>query len=335
MVFRRGTGFSYLPACLGGIACLSNLLLGVATVAARAEPVLDLASGQTQAQAVQASAASEPAPGGTGTQADTGVAGYFEDWFHRVAVAQSEQPGWLALLNTPPPFLVEQLRYDQYIEHLGNDASVRNFGVNKGIQLIPTGTEEIDVTVPAYMERDNRTPATGFADWQFALFKQRLASAGPHDGNYVVSAWLSATAPTGSSKFTNHVYFVSPNVGGGKGWGNFDIQATFGASVPTSRSHLYGTSLTGNLGFQYRFEKLIWPEVEFNWTDWLNGTQHGGKEQVFMTVGAILGKFKIHDRLGVVIGAGYQFPLAPSYRATPAILPAYSRNWVASLRMPF
>lgn len=334
MAARRRTGFRH-GALLGGVALLFNLLLGAAATTALAEPAFDLASTRSQADAVRTIVNVDPASGDGGTRAETGISGYFENWFHRVAVAQSEQPTWVALLNTPPPFLVEQLRYDQYIEHLGNDASVRNFGVNKGIRLIPTGTEEIDVTVPAYMERDNKNPATGFGDWQFALFKQRLASAGPGSGNYVASAWLSATAPTGSSKFTNHVYFVSPNVGGGKGWGNFDVQATFGASIPPSRSHLYGTSLVGNLAFQYRFEKLIWPEAEFNWTDWLNGTQRGGKSQVFMTAGAVLGKFKILNRLGVVTGAGYQFPLAPSFRTNPAILPAYSRNWVASLRMPF
>lgn len=131
------------------------------------------------------------------------------------------------------------------------------------------------------------------------------------------------------------VYFLLPNIGGGKGWGDFDVQATFGASIPTSRSHLYGTSLIGNLGLQYRFEKVIWPEVELNWTDWLNGTQRGGKNQLLMSVGAVFGKFRIRDRLSVSLAVGYQFAVAPSYRPNPAILPTYSRNWIAGLRMPF
>jgi len=294
------------------------------------------AGGGLQPTSAQPQAAAQPATGQPQPVVnDDGILAYFANWFDRVARAQSEQPSWPATLNTPPPYLVEQGRYDQYIEHLDNDASVRNFDVGKGLQLIPAETEEVDITLPPYLERDNRKPATGFGDWQIALFKQRLASAPAASGDYVASAWIAVTAPTGASAFTNHVFFVSPNVGGGKGWGNFDVQATFGASIPTSRSHLYGTSLLGNLAFQYRLERVIWPEVEFNWTDWVNGIQHGGKNQVLMTVGAVFGKFRIWNRLGVALGVGYQFPLAPSYRALPVVLPTYSRNWVASLRMPF
>jgi len=311
------------------------MLLGPAAKGDAPGSAISLSPGQTEAQAVQASLQTEPSPPSPAETNTGSVAAYFETWFQRVARAQSEQPAWVAPLVAPPPFLVEQLRYDQYVEHLGNNASVRNFGVNRGLQLIPTGTEEIDIALPNYIERDNRTPGTGFGDWQFALFKQRLASGSPNNGNYVASAWLSATAPVGSSRFTNHVFFLSPNVGGGKGWGNFDIQATFGASIPTSSSHLYGDSLLGNMVLQYRFEKIIWPEVELNWTDWLNGTQRGGKNQLLMTVGAVVGKVALWKRLSVSLGLGYQFPLAPTYRAQPAILPAYSRNWIASLRVPF
>ena len=313
------------------VALVTTAIVIAPRPAARAAALargIDLAPEQTQAQAIQS-----PAPD---DEVETdGIAGYFGDWFHRVAVAQSGQPSWPAALVTTPQILVEQVRYDQYVEHLGNDGSIRNFGVNKGLQLIPTGTEEIDIALPNYIERDNRSPAAGFGDWQFALFKQRLASAGPGGGNYILSTWLAATAPVGSSHFTNHVYFLSPNIGAGKGWGGFDIQATFGAQLPTSRSHLFGDALLGNLVLQYRFEKIIWPEVELNWTDWLNGTQHGGKNQLLMTVGAVVGKIRIRNRLGVSLGLGYQFPLAPDYRATPVILPVYSRNWIASLRLPF
>ena len=265
-----------VPSLFPSILLLCVLAAKAAHAQAPVTPV-DLGPGETQA----ALAREQPLPAPTPTsewENEQGIEAYFRNWFRRVALAQSEQPAWVAALVAPPPFLVEQMRYDQYIEHLGNDASLQNFGVNKGLQLIPDTTEEIDINIPQYEQRQNKTPATGFGDWQFALFKQRLLSAGPNDGNYVLSAWIAATAPTGSSKFTNHVYFINPNIGGGKGFGNFDVQATFDPSIPTSRSHTYGTSLVSNLVFQYRFEKVIWPEVEFNWTDWLNGIQHGGKK---------------------------------------------------------
>ena len=319
--------------CAAAAVIVSHLAVPAAHAQVPATPV-DLGPGRSQAALMR----EQPVPDAAPTPAweeERGVEAYFRNWFRRVALAQSEQPGWVAALVAPPPFLVEQMRYDQYVEHLGNDASVQNFGVNKGLQLIPDTTEEIDINIPPYQQRQNKTPATGFGDWQFALFKQRLLSAGPKDGNYVLSGWITATAPIGASKFTNHVFFVNPNIGGGKGFGDFDIQATFGPSIPTSQSHLYGTSLVSNLVFQYRFEKVIWPEVEFNWTDWLNGTQHGGSNQVLMTVGAVLGKFTIHDRFGVALGVGYQFPLTPAFRTEPALLPVYQRNWIVSLRTPF
>lgn len=314
-------------------AAAMSLSILLPAPAARAQAV-DLGTGQTPGQAVQQQAVLSPQPRPAWMD-ETGVGAYFRNWFRRVARAQSQQPNWVAGLVTPPPILVEQLRYDQYIEHLQNDASVRNFGVSKGVQLIVSGTQELDIVLPAYMERDNRTPATGFADWQAFLFKQRLLSANEKNGNYILNANFALTAPTGSSRFTNHVYFASPAIGFGKGWGHFNIQGNLAASLPTSRVHLYGDSLNGNLMFQYQFEKKIWPEVEFNWTKWLDGTQRGGKDQLFMTVGAVVGKFQIHDRLNVSLGLGYQFPLAPSYRTAPAILPTYQRNWIASLRMPF
>ena len=57
-------------------------------------------------------------------------------------------------------------------------------------------TEEgarLDIVLPAYMERDNRTPATGFADWQAFLFKQRLLSANEKNGNYILNANFALT----------------------------------------------------------------------------------------------------------------------------------------------
>ena len=326
-------GLSPISSFLAALVFFCIPLIGQARAQVAATPV-DLGPGQSQAVLMREQPALAPAPT-PAWEEEQGVEAYFRNWFRRVALAQSEQPAWIAALVAPPPFLVEQMRYDQYIEHLGNDASLQNFGVNKGLQLIPDTTEEIDINIPQYEQRQNRTPASGFGDWQVALFKQRLLSANANNGNYVLSAWVSATAPTGSSQFTNHVWFVSPNIGGGKGFGDFDVQGTFGPSIPTSRAHLYGTSLVSNLVFQYRFEKVIWPEVEFNWTDWVSGTQHGGRNQVLMTVGTLLGKFTIHNRLGVAVGVGYQFPLTPSYRTEPALLPTYQRNWIATLRMPF
>ncbi|PPQ34564.1 hypothetical protein [Rhodopila globiformis] len=71
------------------------------------------------------------------------------------------------------------------------------------------------------------------------------------------------------------------------------------------------------------------------WTHWIDGTQRGGKDQTFLTFGAVIGTLHLTDRLGFAIGAGYQFAVSPPLQFKPAITPVYQHNWIVSLRMPF
>jgi hypothetical protein len=263
------------------------------------------------------------------------VATYFNTWFDRVDQARANQPHWASPLFTTTPLLIEQVRGDVYFERVGNGAQILNLGGGKGLELIPTTTNEITIPFPSYQERYNVKPATGFTDWQFLLVKQRLLSANEQNGNYVVTAFLSAQAPIGVPQFSNNAYVITPTLAAGKGFGNFDIQATTSLAVPTSHRNTLGLAWATNITLQYRVGKLFWPEVEMNWTHWLNGTQRGGKDQVFMTVGAVIGPVRLTDRLSIAIGAGYQFAVAPPLQLSPVITPVYDHNWVVSVRMPF
>jgi hypothetical protein len=187
-----------------------------------------------QEQSLLAQAAVPAAPDTTpAAPLAVSVPGYFANWFNRVEQAQASQPHWMSPLVTVTPALVQQVRYDQYWENQGNGGAVDVFGAGKGLELIPTTTNEVLINPPAYQERYNKRPASGWADDQFLVVKQRLLSANEQDGNYIVTAFLGVTAPTGTSAFSNRAWIITPTIAGGKGSGDFDIQATMGLPIPT------------------------------------------------------------------------------------------------------
>jgi hypothetical protein len=169
-----------------------------------------------------------PVPAALGS----GISGYFQNWFNRVEQAQASQPHWMTPLVTATPRLEQELRYDQFWEHLGTGANVNTFGSGKGLELIPTTANEVLLNPPAYTERTVKSPAKGWGDDPFLTIKQRLLSANEQDGNYIVSAFLGVQAPTGIRAFSNNAWVVTPTLAAGKGWGNFDVQATIGVPVP-------------------------------------------------------------------------------------------------------
>ena len=101
-------------------------------------------------------------------------------------------------------------------------------------------------------------------------------------------------------------------MGGGKGLGNFDVQSTLGATLPTGNPAITtaGRPVAWNTVAQYRIGKLFWPEVESNATFYKGGT-NDGKMQEFLTPGLIVGKCALHpsdpkSRPGLAVGAGMQ-----------------------------
>jgi opacity protein-like surface antigen len=87
-----------------------------------------------------------------------------------------------------------------------------------------------------------------------------------------------------------------------------------------------GTPVASNTTFQYHLFDYLWPEVELNYTWYPNG-EHEGLNQLFVTPGLVLGKFKIHDRFGFTIGAGTQIAVTDT--------PTYNRNIILTARFPF
>jgi len=119
---------------------------------------------------------------------------------------------------------------------------------------------------------------------------------------------------------------ITPTIGGGKGWGNFDFQSTVGIAVPTGDRKTLGTPVLYNTAFQYHVMKRLWPEVDVNATFFPNGARPGNK-QVFLSPGLIVGKFHLWRRLGLAVGGGIQ--IAATHYHT------FNHNRVLTVRFPF
>ena len=274
-----------------------------------------------------------PAPATTDAPTSP-ISDYFSNWFARVEQAQASQPHWMTPLVTVTPRLEQEVRYDQYWEHLGNGANVDQWDSGKGLELIPTDTNEVLLNPPPYLERYNKKPANGWNDWGFLTIKQRLLSANEENGDYILTAFLGVQAPSGNVAFTNHAWVVTPTIAGGWGWGPFDVQSTLGIQIPTDHPSKIGTAAAWNTALQLHLATYFWPEFETNITHWYEGAR-GNKTQVFLTPGIIFGRFHLNERLSASIGVGYQVAVSPKLVLDPAITPTYNHAWLVSGRVAF
>jgi hypothetical protein len=251
--------------------------------------------------------------------------GYWRSWFARVAHAQAGQPDWLTPLVTTSPRLAERLRYDIGWQHAPNGAVGENYGLSKGVQLIPAERIEVFIGIPPYVAHNQPGVKDGFGDESFRL-KYRVLSGNAQHGNYILTLYLSASAPTGQFANGSKAALLTPTVAIGKGWGEFNVQGNLGVALPTSDTALIGRTVTWNTAFQYHVLKVLWPEVEVN-ASFFEGGPKDGKKQVFLTPGIIFGRFPLRRRLKLHIGAGVQ--IAATHFHTS------DHNAILSVRLPF
>lgn len=255
------------------------------------------------------------------------VGNYFATWFDRVSAIQAEQPHWVTPLATTTPRLEEELRYDQSWQSLRGGHQLVNYGGNKGVELIPFDRVEVIIGVPAY-ETENLTPRkNGWTDETF-LLKYRILSANEENGNYILTAFMGLSVPSGSENYTGGHYLYTPTIAFGKGWGDFDFQSTLGMTVPNDAGARNGPGMpiASNTTLQYRIVKYFWPEVEANYTYWPNG-KHEGLNQLFITPGLVIGRIPIYARVGLTVGAGVQVAVTDK--------PLMHRNIIFTARLPF
>lgn len=279
-----------------------------------------------------------PQTGPSAAPADP-ITEYFAAWFDRVEAAQASQPHWMTPITTVTPRLEQEYRYDQSQQFLENGAEINNFGSGKGLELIPTTTNEILINVPNFEQRlqegSKLKPATGFADGNFVTIKQRLLSANEENGNYILSAFLGFQAPTGIPAFTNKpAWIVTPTIAGGYGWHDFDVQGTVGYTLPTNEQNHIGTSIVTSATLQYHFAEYFWPEFALNDTQWTSGVR-AGRNQLLAGPGIMFGRFQIYNRVKFNLGIAYQVAAVPDHAITNPLTPLYNHAWLLSMRMTF
>jgi len=249
--------------------------------------------------------------------------GFIARWQARASATQAEQPHWVTPLATVTPRLEQEFRTDFVREITPTHTDTWIYGNGKGLELIPQRHIELLFNIPPYIQH-NSAAKDGFGD-TVLLMKYRIFARNEEHGNSIITAFFGGSIPTGSYSNGSTDASVSPTLALGKGYGRFDVQTTAGATLPVANADKLGRPIAWNTALQFKADPHWTPEVEFN-TTFYEGGPNDGKIQNFALPG-IVGHWKLHDRLGVTLGAGIQIATS-SYHS-------YNHGLVFSARMPF
>jgi hypothetical protein len=254
---------------------------------------------------------------------------FYERWEARTSRTQSRQPSWSVPVVAPYPMLIQVFRADFTRQVTPTHTETWNYGGSRGLNLVPGFNSEFDFYYPPYIQH-NSAAKDGFGDVGF-LYKYRFFSGNEQHGNYMLSAQVSATIPTGSYSNGSPDASVSPALLAGKGFGRFDVISTLGGSLPTGDTAKIGRTVAWNTVAQYHLGKYLWPEVESNAT-WFYQGKNDGKMQNFLTPGLMTSRFKFFpndkkSRTGIAVGAGMQIATSHFH--------AYNHNLVFTGRFIF
>jgi hypothetical protein len=234
---------------------------------------------------------------------------FFDKWEARTSATQAKQPSWPPPLISPYPMLIQVFRADFTRQITPTLTSTWNYGASRGLNLVPGLNSEFDFYYPPYFQHNTPKVKDGFGDVGF-LYKYRILSRNEEGGNYMLSAQLGATLPTGSHTNGSPDSSITPTLLAGKGFDKFNVISCLGGTLPTEETSKLGRSIGWNTTAQYHLSKYVWPELEANATYFFGG-KNNGKMQNFLTPGIVFSKFKLRpsdaqSRIGVAFGAGMQ-----------------------------
>jgi hypothetical protein len=121
-------------------------------------------------------------------------------WHALAAQVRANQPAWSSPLITTTGMLEQRFRFDLSEQHAGNGANTTVIDGGRGLDLIVSNGNEVQIAAPPYDIRNTPTGKgsfDGFGDWAFLRVKQQLAASPASGGNYFVTVWLQVQAPTG------------------------------------------------------------------------------------------------------------------------------------------
>ncbi len=177
--------------------------------------------------------------------------------------------------------LVREFRADFYRQVSPSLTPTWNYGSSLGLYLVPGFNSEVNIYTPPYIQHHTATGKDGFGDMSF-LYKYRFFSGNEKNGNYMLSAQIDATIPTGSHSNGSIDASLTPTLLAGKGFGNIDVISALGGTLPTGSMAKLGRSIGWNTTAQYHLRKYFWPELEMNTTYYLGG-KYAGNTQKFLT----------------------------------------------------
>ncbi len=246
-------------------------------------------------------------------------------WLANVTATQNRQPHWVTPLVLVTPRLEQELRADFVRQLLPGGQQSWNYDNGKGLELIPQSHIELLFNAPPYLQHSARGVPDGLGDVSF-LMKYRVVAANEEHGNYILTAFFGGSVPTGTYKNGGPSATLTPTLAGGKGWGRFDVESTLGGILPVDSVRQVGRVIVWNTVAQQHLGKFAWPELEAN-TSFFKGGPNDGKTQLFLTPGVVLGRFPLHNRVGLTLGAGMQ--IAATRDRT------YNHALIFTARLPF
>ena len=126
------------------------------------------------------------------------VSSFVAAWQARATQVRANQPAWSSPLITTTGMLEQRVRFDVSGQHAGNGANTTVIDGGRGLDLIVSNSNEIQIAAPPYDLRNaptRKSSFSGFGDWAFLRVKQQLASAPASSGDYFVTVWLQVQAP--------------------------------------------------------------------------------------------------------------------------------------------
>lgn len=248
-----------------------------------------------------------------------------ERWLANVTKTQNRQPHWITPLVLVTPRLEQEYRADFVRELLPNNQQSWNYDNGKGLELIPQSHIELLFNTPPYLQHSQNGVVNGPGDVSF-LMKYRLLAANEQKGNYILTAFFGGSVPTGTYKNGGSSSVLTPTLAGGKGWGRFDIESTLGGILPVDSVQQVGRTIVWNTVAQEHLGRFFWPEFEAN-SSFFKGGPNDGKKQTFLTPGLLLGRFPLHNRVGLTLGAGMQIAASHYHQ--------YNHAAIFTVRIPF
>lgn len=250
--------------------------------------------------------------------------GWLHTWLRKVDEARASQPHFVSPIVTTHCVLDQQFRYDMSWRPDPVAGTTANYGLSRGLEIIPATRFEVGLFPPSYLVHRRNIP-DGFGDFAFEV-KFRAFSATEGQGDYFVGFFLGGSFPTGKVPNGLGHTILSPTFGVGKGIGPWAIQTTIGADLPVTGANLLGRPIVFNTAVDYRIKGKLWPILEQNATFWSGGPLDGRK-QVFLTPGLVIGPFPVVGRLQFLVGGGVQVAVTQFHQ--------YNHRWILSIRFPF